>query len=249
MNPHTYSRDFKGVWIPKDIWLSRDLSLLEKVLFVEIHSLDNERGCFASNAHFANFFDIHPRRIAAHIASLRDKGYLTVVVTNHNDRVIRTDGKYARVPDMAVRDLQKQHPSLVDKFSRIEGMSPHPYLRDFKGVWIPKDIWLSRELSLMEKVLFVEIHSLDNERGCFASNAHFASFFDIHPRRIAAHIASLRDKGYITVVVTNHNDRVIRTAGKYARVSDAAVRELQEQHASLVDKFTIRRTGGMPKST
>ena len=37
--------------------------------------------------------------------------------------------------------------------------------RDFKGIWIPKDIWLSKELSLMEKVLFVEIHSLDNERG------------------------------------------------------------------------------------
>jgi len=46
----------------------------------------------------------------------------------------------------------------------MEGMEKHD--RDFKGVWIPKDIWLSENLSLMEKVLFVEIHSLDNERGC-----------------------------------------------------------------------------------
>ena len=43
-----HERDFKGVWIPKEIWLSADLSLTEKALFVEIHSLDNERGCFAS---------------------------------------------------------------------------------------------------------------------------------------------------------------------------------------------------------
>ena len=38
--------------------------------------------------------------------------------------------------------------------------------RDFKGIWIPKEIWESEQLSIMEKVLFVEIHSLDNERGC-----------------------------------------------------------------------------------
>ena len=44
-------RDFKGIWISKEIWLSKDLSLMEKVLFVEIVSLDNERGCFASNRH------------------------------------------------------------------------------------------------------------------------------------------------------------------------------------------------------
>ncbi len=37
--------------------------------------------------------------------------------------------------------------------------------RDFKGIWIPKEIWLSDQLSLMEKILLVEIHSLDNERG------------------------------------------------------------------------------------
>ena len=56
--------------------------------------------------------------------------------------------------------------------------------RDFKGMWIPKEIWLSDKLSLMEKVLFVEIHSLDNERGCFASNRYFAEFFNISERQI-----------------------------------------------------------------
>src|SRR5512145_1551891 len=56
--------------------------------------------------------------------------------------------------------------------------------RDFKGVWIPREIWLSPTLSLMEKVLFVEIHSLDNERGCYASNRHFAAFFGVSERQI-----------------------------------------------------------------
>lgn len=36
--------------------------------------------------------------------------------------------------------------------------------------WIPKEIWLSEQLSLMGKVFLVEIHSLNNERICYASN-------------------------------------------------------------------------------
>ena len=63
--------------------------------------------------------------------------------------------------------------------------------RDFKGIWIPREIWLSSELSLMEKVLFVEIHSLDNERGCFASNACFAEFFGVSGWQIFFHVDTL----------------------------------------------------------
>jgi len=88
--------------------------------------------------------------------------------------------------------------------------------RDFKGVWIPREVWLSAELSLMEKVLFVEIHSLDNERGCFASNRYFAEFFGMSPRQIASYVASLKEKGYISVTIVNQNERTIHVTGKYA---------------------------------
>ena len=43
--------------------------------------------------------------------------------------------------------------------------------RGFKGIWIPKEIWESKEISMQEKVFLAEIHSLDNEQGCIASNA------------------------------------------------------------------------------
>ena len=84
--------------------------------------------------------------------------------------------------------------------------------RDFKGVWIPREIWLSDELSLMEKVLFVEIHSLDNERGCFASNGYFAQFFEMSARQICTHISSLKAKGYITITIENHHERCAQAA-------------------------------------
>ena len=116
--------------------------------------------------------------------------------------------------------------------------------RDFKGVWIPKDIWLSRQLSLMEKVLFVEIHSLDNEDGCYASNRHFAEFFDVSERQIRTHIGTLKQKGFISVSIQNRNDRVIHTIGKYARVRDADVKQLQQDHQKLIHRMTLGYRGG-----
>jgi hypothetical protein len=108
--------------------------------------------------------------------------------------------------------------------------------RDFKGIWIPKEIWLSPSLTLMEKVLFVEIHSLDNERGCFASNDYFGSFFGISGRQIRNVIGSLKSKGFVTVTVRNRNERVIRTAGKYRRISLEERRGLEQSSGNLSTK-------------
>ena len=63
-------RDFKGIWIPKEVWLSNDLTLQEKVFLVEIDSLDNEEGCYASNQYFADFFGLSTTRVSLIIKSL-----------------------------------------------------------------------------------------------------------------------------------------------------------------------------------
>lgn len=69
--------------------------------------------------------------------------------------------------------------------------------RDFKGIWIPRDIWLSKELSLQEKVFLVEIDSLDNHNGCYAGNQYFAEFFGISKTRVSLVIKSLQEKGFV----------------------------------------------------
>jgi hypothetical protein len=112
--------------------------------------------------------------------------------------------------------------------------------RDFKGIWIPKEIWLSAQLSLMEKVLFVEISSLDNERGCFASNRYFAEFFSISERQIRTYVGSLKEKGFVHVAIKNRNERVIRVVGKYARVKDADLRQFKEDRQALVHRWSAR---------
>lgn len=75
-----YNRAFKGVWISKEIWLAKDLGWSEKLLLVEIDSLDGEQGCFASNEYLANFFGLSKDRISKMVSSLKKKGYITVQV-------------------------------------------------------------------------------------------------------------------------------------------------------------------------
>ena len=75
----TEKRNFRGVWIPADIWLNKDLTLQEKVMLIEIDSLQDEvRGCYKSNSGFAEFFGLSVSRISRIISSLEEKGYIRV---------------------------------------------------------------------------------------------------------------------------------------------------------------------------
>jgi uncharacterized phage protein (TIGR02220 family) len=71
--------------------------------------------------------------------------------------------------------------------------------RGFKGIWIPRQIWLNKELSSKDKVLLAEINSLDNEEGCIASNAYFAEFFQMSKGNVSKSISKLKSLGYIDV--------------------------------------------------
>ena len=69
--------------------------------------------------------------------------------------------------------------------------------REFKGIWIIKDIWLSENLSVIEKMMLAEIDSFEKAKGCFASNRYFAEFFKMSSRRVTQIVSSLETKGYI----------------------------------------------------
>ena len=71
-------REFKGVWIPREIWLCDDLSWTEKMLLVEIDSLAQNNECFATNDYFAKFFGLKKDTISKLVSSLKSKGYIEV---------------------------------------------------------------------------------------------------------------------------------------------------------------------------
>jgi hypothetical protein len=83
-------RDFKGVWIKKEIWLNTNLSLIEKVLIVEIDSLDkSNRGCFASNEYLANFVNLSEGRVANIISDLKKRDFLIQLFFDGRNRGLR----------------------------------------------------------------------------------------------------------------------------------------------------------------
>ena len=80
--------------------------------------------------------------------------------------------------------------------------------RDFKGIWIPKKIWLNKDLNVMEKLFLVEIDSLDNADGCFASNAHFSEFFGLSKNRCSEIIKSLESKNLIKIKLIRSGKKI-----------------------------------------
>src|SRR5699024_2802367 len=116
------NRDFKGVWIPKEIWLNEDLTIMEKLFLVEIDSLDNDKGCFASNAHFAEFFDITKGRCTQIIKSLERKGLITIQIEREGKNISKRIIK-------VVRKLN----TLVNKLNTPIEKIKHPYLENDEG--------------------------------------------------------------------------------------------------------------------
>lgn len=87
-----------------------------------------------------------------------------------------------------------RHYQQIDRCLFIQGDTMN---RDFKGVWIPKEIWLSSELSLLEKVILVEISSLDNEEHCTAGNDYFAEFCNCSKSAVTKSIQRLKELNLI----------------------------------------------------
>lgn len=87
--------------------------------------------------------------------------------------------------------------------------------RDFKGIWIPREIWLHTELSMNEKVLWAEINSLDTpEKGCTASNEYFQNFFGWPERTLRSYLARLKALGFIKQTEFDGRQRVLRSCLK-----------------------------------
>ena len=84
-------RVFKGVWIPKEVWLDSDLNILEKCLLAEIDSLDGKHGCFASNSYFAKFFNIKEQNISRHLSKLKKLGYIKQIYFDGRKRILKCD--------------------------------------------------------------------------------------------------------------------------------------------------------------
>jgi hypothetical protein len=118
------SRDFKGIWIPREIWLRKDISALERSLWAEIHSLYDceEGGCYASNEYLCEFFDVKERRLQEMISNLKEKGLIVQISFNGRKRVLKAiepkesqETRTSEVQKSAPLGCGKMHPLDAEK--------------------------------------------------------------------------------------------------------------------------------------
>lgn len=106
-------RDFKGVWIPREIWLDDRLNALDKVILTEIDSLDSsEKGCWASNKYISEFCQCSESKVSQTITKLTKLGYLRVVSFDGRQREIKSN--IAMGLKNCEADSQKQKDSLLN---------------------------------------------------------------------------------------------------------------------------------------
>lgn len=83
--------------------------------------------------------------------------------------------------------------------------------RDFKGIWIPKEIWLNQKISIQAKALWAEIHSLYSEEkgGCYASDKYLMEFLGVKSSRLHEVIKELKDAGLLLNISFDGRQRVM----------------------------------------
>jgi hypothetical protein len=82
---------FQGAWIPRAIWLHKELSAHEKMLWGEIAALDDPQrgGCYASNEYLANMIGLSYSGVANAISKFKKLGLLIQVSFDGRIRVIK----------------------------------------------------------------------------------------------------------------------------------------------------------------
>lgn len=83
--------------------------------------------------------------------------------------------------------------------------------RDFKGIWITREVWLDKRLNALEKIILAEIDSLDGENGCFASNQYLADFCQCSLTKVSTAISKLIDLGYIYAASFDGRTRILKS--------------------------------------
>ena len=83
--------------------------------------------------------------------------------------------------------------------------------REFKGIWFPAEVWLDERLTALEKMILMEIDSLDNEDNCYASNEHLAKFCQCSQSKVSGAISKLKKLGYVRVKSFDGRKRILES--------------------------------------
>lgn len=126
--------------------------------------------------------------------------------------------------------------------------------RGFIGVWIPREIWESKEFSMTEKCLLIEIESLSKlEKGCFASNQTLGDHLGLSKKTVANLISGLAKRELLIVTLTYHpgtkivNKRFIKLTDKFKFIKAGIDRNKYKDKDNSNDPIPEKMNRGIPK--
>ena len=119
-------RNFKGVWIPADLYLNTSLTWTQKIILLEVDSFSkNNLDCFVSNEHLAGLIGISESGIEKAIRSLVDSKRLErnrTFINGGNRRLLRLPtslscGSYPHSDE--VRTLTQVRPTITNDLNQL----------------------------------------------------------------------------------------------------------------------------------
>ena len=153
------TQKLKGLWIPVEVLLNKDLSDKEKIILSMILYLSEEtKSCFASNKYIASIVNVTANRVSKIISSLKDKEYIKVKLK------YKTDSKEIE---------QRQITPIVENINRYnsksqEGIETNNYLNSQKQQYPiynkDKDIRKSYNKIKKEDFLFTDVEHKEQGR-------------------------------------------------------------------------------------
>lgn len=150
-----YGRDFKGIWTPSFIWTSSELTPLEKFIVMEIDSLDNGEGCYATNEYLAGICCCSVSKVAHSISKLVEMGYLERMAFNGRKRVIGS--RIAKFAGQECKNCKADMQNLQPSYKYVRVLDENTS-RDIPPI-VPQEVKRDRDDEVREVVAFLNLRA------------------------------------------------------------------------------------------
>ena len=121
--------------------------------------------------------------------------------------------------------------------------------RDFKGIWIPAEVWLDTRLSLVEKALLAEIDSFTgNEKFFYKSNDTIKKEYGVSRPTITRALKNLSELGYITTQFDGRTRRIFahsacsQVSNRWKDLNTLPAQNFPSACSNVASTNTIERT-------
>ena len=111
--------------------------------------------------------------------------------------------------------------------------------REFKGVWIPKKLYLEKGLTWTDKLIILEVHSFSNNGlECFVSNDHLADFTQASLSSVEKSISKLVKQG----IIVRTKKKIEGSYQRFLRVANSNFCEDAAVNSAIDHPYILRPT-------